>query len=115
MAERRTGQIRLRVSPAELAAWRAKAGAAGLPLSDLLRQAMARTRSQRLRTVVRLPIDTPLREVTDPPIYQRIAPEAARFRATGLSDHAIGLRFRVTDKTAAKAIRWFLARSDGAS
>ena len=23
--------------------------------------------------------------------------------------------FRVTDKTAAKAIRWFLARSDGAS
>ena len=45
MAERRTGQIHLRVSPAELAEWRAKAEAAGLPLSDLLRQAMARTRT----------------------------------------------------------------------
>ena len=38
MAERRTGQIHLRVSPAQFAAWRAKAHAAGLPLSDLLRQ-----------------------------------------------------------------------------
>ena len=62
-----------------------------------------------------LPIEAPLREVTDPPIYPRIAPEAARLRELGLSDHAIGIRFRVTDKTAAKAIRWFLARSDGAS
>ena len=43
MADRRTGQIHLRVSPAEVAAWRAKAEAAGVPLSDLLRQAMART------------------------------------------------------------------------
>ena len=56
-----------------------------------------------------------LREVTDPPIYQRIALEAARLRELGLSDHAIGLRFCVTDKTAAKAIRSFLGRSDGAS
>ena len=45
MADRRTGQIHLRVSPAEVAAWRAKAAAAGVPLSDLLRQAMARTRT----------------------------------------------------------------------
>ena len=74
-----------------------------------------RTRSQRLRTVVSLPIEAALREVTHPPIYQRIAPDAARFCAAGLSDHAIGLRLRVADKTAAKAIRWFLARSDGAS
>ena len=62
-----------------------------------------------------LPIEASLREVTDPPIYQPIAPEAARLRATGLSAHAIGLRFRVTDKTTAKAIRWFVGRSDGAS
>ena len=57
------------------------------------------------------------REVDDPPIYQRLAREAARLRelALGLSDHEIGLRFRVTDKTATKAIRWFLGRSDGAS
>ena len=74
-----------------------------------------RTRSQRLRTVVSLPIEAPLCEVTAPPIYQRIAPEAARLRELGLSDHAIAVRFGVTDKTAAKAIRWFLGRSDGAS
>ena len=35
----------MRVSPAEVAAWKAKAAAAGVPLSDLLRQAMARTRT----------------------------------------------------------------------
>ena len=45
MPERRSGEIHLRVSPAERAAWRAKAAEAGVPLSDLLRQAMARTRT----------------------------------------------------------------------
>ena len=45
MAERRTVRVHVRVSPAELAAWRAKAAAVGVPLSDLLRQAMARTRT----------------------------------------------------------------------
>ena len=40
MADRRTGQIHLRVAPAEVAAWRA-----GVPLADLLRRAMARTRT----------------------------------------------------------------------
>ena len=45
MAERRSVQIHLRVSPADRAAWRAKAAEAGVPLSDLLRQAMARTRT----------------------------------------------------------------------
>ena len=57
----------------------------------------------------------PFRDVTDPPIYRRIASEAAQLRALGLLDHAIGLRFGVTDKTAAKAICWFLGRSAGAS
>ena len=45
MAERRTVRVHVRVSPAELAAWRAKAEAAGVPVSELLRQAMARTRT----------------------------------------------------------------------
>ena len=45
MAERRSAQIHLRVSPADRAAWRAKAAAAGVPLSTLLRKAMARTRT----------------------------------------------------------------------
>ncbi len=45
MAERRSVQINVRVSAAERAAWRAKAAAAGVPLSDLFRKAMARTRT----------------------------------------------------------------------
>ncbi len=45
MRERRSAEIHLRVSPAERAEWRAKAAEAGVPLSDLLRQAMARTRT----------------------------------------------------------------------
>ena len=45
MTERRTVFAAARVSPAERAAWQAKAAAAGVPLSDLLRQAMARTRT----------------------------------------------------------------------
>ena len=45
MAERRSVQIHLRVSPEDRAAWRAKAKAAGVPLSDLVRRAMARTRT----------------------------------------------------------------------
>ena len=45
MADRRTVAIHVRLSPAERAAWRAKAAAAGVPLSALLRQAMARTRT----------------------------------------------------------------------
>ncbi len=45
MAERRSVRVHVRVSAAERAAWDAKAAAAGVPLSDLLRQAMARTRT----------------------------------------------------------------------
>ena len=43
VADRRTVEIHARVSPAERATWRAKAAAAGVPVSALLRQAMART------------------------------------------------------------------------
>ena len=45
MADRRAVRVHTRVSPAELADWRPKAAAVGVPLSDLLRQAMARTRT----------------------------------------------------------------------
>ena len=45
MADRRIVRVHARVSPAELADWRAKSAAVGVPLSDLLRQAMARTRT----------------------------------------------------------------------
>ena len=45
MADRRIARASVRASAAEFAAWKAKAAAAGVPLSDLLRQAMARTRT----------------------------------------------------------------------
>ena len=45
MTDRRTVIAAARVSPAELADWRAKAVAAGVPLSALLREAMAGTRT----------------------------------------------------------------------
>ena len=45
MPERRTATVTARVSATEFADWRAKAAAAGVPLSALLRQAMARTRT----------------------------------------------------------------------
>ncbi|WP_420462811.1 plasmid mobilization protein [Candidatus Palauibacter sp.] len=44
MTDRRTATVTARVSAAELADWRAKAKAAGVPLSALIRRAMARTR-----------------------------------------------------------------------
>ena len=56
--------VAVRISPAESAVWRAKAAAAGVPLSALLRRAMARTRTwtapaakverERTRQVVRI-------------------------------------------------------------
>ena len=45
MPEHRTVMIAARVTPAEHAAWREKAAAAGVSPSALLRQAMARTRT----------------------------------------------------------------------
>ena len=41
----RPATVSARVSAAELADWRAKAAAAGVPLSALVREAMARTRT----------------------------------------------------------------------
>ena len=51
MAGRRTAVVRARVLPSEHAAWKAKAAAAGVSPSDLLRQAMARTRTWTARAV----------------------------------------------------------------
>ena len=45
MADHRTAVVRARVTPAEHADWLAKAEAAGVSPSRLLRQAMARTRT----------------------------------------------------------------------
>ena len=45
MPEHRTVMIAARVTPAERAAWREKAAAAGVSPSELLRRAMAQTRT----------------------------------------------------------------------
>ncbi|WP_423928243.1 MobC family plasmid mobilization relaxosome protein [Candidatus Palauibacter sp.] len=45
MAECRTVMVAARVTPAERAAWQEKAAAAGVSPSELLRRAMARTRT----------------------------------------------------------------------
>ena len=47
----RTALVAARVTPAEHAAWRAKAAAAGVSPSALLREAMARTRTAAARSV----------------------------------------------------------------
>ena len=49
MPERRTAVVTARVSAAEFADWRAKAAAAGVPLSALIRRAMALTRTWTAR------------------------------------------------------------------
>ncbi len=51
MADHRTAVVRARVLPSEHAAWLAKAQAAGVSPSDLLRRAMARTRTWTARAV----------------------------------------------------------------
>ncbi len=45
MGKRRTVLVAVRVTPTEFADWRAKATAAGVSLSALIRRAMARTRT----------------------------------------------------------------------
>ncbi len=49
MPERRTAVVTVRLTPGESADWRAKAKAAGVPLSALIRRAMARTRTWTAR------------------------------------------------------------------
>ena len=49
MTGRRSAVVRARVLPSEHAAWKAKAAAAGVSPSDMLRQAMARTRTWTAR------------------------------------------------------------------
>jgi hypothetical protein len=53
-----------------------------------------------------VPFEVALVEASELPAYQRVARKALHIRALGLSDRAIALRLAVTDKTAAKAIRW---------
>lgn len=69
------------------------------------------TRNDSIRTLVRTPIEADFIEVFEPPRYQAIAPQAAKLRRLGYPDNLIAACTGVTDKTVAKAIRWFENRS----
>ena len=65
------------------------------------------TRNERTRTFARLPFELDLRDSVQVPVYQRLAGPAAALRAAGRSDRSIAVEFGVSDKTIAKAVRWF--------
>lgn len=62
------------------------------------------------KAVEALPKVAPV-ETSEPPVYQRIARKALQLRELGLSDRVIAARLGITDKTIAKAIRWFRGTS----
>jgi len=64
------------------------------------------TRSQRIRTVAETPFEVALLDTVPPPLYQRIAREAAQLEQLGLNRHRIARRLGVADKTVTKAIAW---------
>lgn len=64
------------------------------------------TRTQRIRTVARIPLEAVLLDTGAAPVYQKIASKALHLQQLGLSFSAIAKRIGVTDKTVAKAIAW---------
>ena len=63
------------------------------------------TRSERIRTASEVALSFSLIEA-EAPTYQRIAREAERLRALGLSLNRIAEHLGVDDKTVAKALLW---------
>ena len=61
------------------------------------------TRTQRIRTAARIPIEAVIVDHADVPVYLKIADQAKHLRDLGISDRAIGRALRVSDKTVAKA------------
>ncbi len=68
------------------------------------------TRSQPIRTAAQLPFQFPVLDTRQPFIYQVVAEKALQLHQLGMSNCAIARALHVTDKTAAKAIRWGLRR-----
>jgi hypothetical protein len=71
------------------------------------------TRSRRIRTAASIPIDIPLAETQEPPVYRRVAAKAAHIRELGMTYPEIGKRLGVDRWTAGKAVCW-LKRSSNA-
>ena len=63
------------------------------------------TRSERIRTASEVALSFSLTEA-EAPTYQRIAREAERLRALGMSLNKIAQHLAVDGKTAAKALSW---------
>jgi len=65
------------------------------------------TRTQRIRTVAAIPVETAILDGRPPPVYQRIAAKASQLHELGMTHAEIGQRLGVDRWTAGKAIRWF--------
>jgi hypothetical protein len=64
---------------------------------------------ERLRAALqnRIPIEIPLVDAAEPPVYLQIAEKASHLRELRMSDNAIARALGVSDNTVAKAIeRW---------
>jgi hypothetical protein len=68
------------------------------------------TRSQPIRTAGLLPVEFPILMREQSLTYQDIAPEAVRLRRLGMTDTLAASILGVTDKTIAKAVRWWSTR-----
>jgi hypothetical protein len=73
------------------------------PIWKLKRLITRWTRTQRIRTAARIPIEAVIVDHADVPVYLKIADQPKHPRDLGISDRAIGRALRVSDKTVAKA------------
>jgi len=64
------------------------------------------TRTRRIRTTASLPIDVPILEINEAPVYQRIASKAEHLEELGMNQSEIGRRLGVDRWTVGKALRW---------
>ncbi|HEX7069496.1 MAG TPA: hypothetical protein VF190_01770 [Rhodothermales bacterium] len=60
----------------------------------------------KIRTAASLPLQVPLVDAAERPVYQRVAANALQLRKLGPSDRLIAGRLGVTDKMVAKGIGW---------
>jgi DNA-binding transcriptional regulator LsrR (DeoR family) len=62
-----------------------------------------------------MPVDIPIAETREPPVYQRIATEAAHLRDLGMTYPEIGKRLGIDRWTVGKAVRWLRRQRDAGS
>jgi len=67
---------------------------------------------RRIRTAASIPVDIPIAETREPPVYQQIAMKAARLRELGMTYPEIGQKLGVDRWTIGKAVRWLQRQRD---